>query len=281
MRFISAAVSDRGNVKKTNQDSLIIKVTDFESYGQVAMVIVCDGMGGYSKGELASATVINSFEDWFNNLTPEYLEEMSNDAITNEWTELLSKDNLLIRDYGKKHGIKMGTTFSGIILYKENYQIVHVGDSRIYFKRGSLEQLTEDHSLVAREVRRGNLTAEEAKVDSRRNVLTQCVGLSKKMEPHTVCGKIEGNDIFLLCSDGLYHTCSDEYLTDIMSGESVKNVGRMRRSCMDTIHMAKHSGEKDNLTMILLKCVNKPDRIIEETEIVQDIKMINTDEEIS
>ena len=96
------------------------------------MAIVCDGMGGLSKGELASATVIKSFSAWFDNQLEIELENFDIDIIGYKWSLLLKYLNAKIKRFGIENNLSLGTTFTGILLFDDKYLIVHIGDSRAY-----------------------------------------------------------------------------------------------------------------------------------------------------
>jgi len=182
MYFVAAADTDVGTVKTTNQDSVCVKIAE-TPYGQIALAMICDGMGGLEKGELASATVINEFSEWFINELPTNIESFRWDYVSEKWTHMIKRLNRTIGDYGKYYGISLGTTITALLIFKGEYLIAHVGDSRAYEVKHNLHQLTEDHSVVGRDVRQGLITPEEAEIDPRRNVLLQCVGASKNVNP--------------------------------------------------------------------------------------------------
>ena len=97
MEFMSTFNSDKGIVRKTNQDSLCIKVANTD-IGNIAMGVVCDGMGGLTKGELASATVIKAFARWFDTVLPTMLDNLTVDTIRESWDELIKKQNQILID---------------------------------------------------------------------------------------------------------------------------------------------------------------------------------------
>ena len=102
MRYFGAAVTDVGNTKKTNQDSVCLKVANSKSHGQIAMAVICDGMGGLELGEVASATVIQHFADWFSYKLPKKLEAFSFERIKDDWNELILSCNKKLVNYGKQ-----------------------------------------------------------------------------------------------------------------------------------------------------------------------------------
>ena len=132
MHFVATADTDIGIAKNTNQDSMLIKqgmVDDTE----VLLAAICDGMGGLSKGELASATVIRAFAKWFDEELPYELENVDLQVIGAKWALLLKELNAQILEYSRENEIAgVGTTFSGILFVGGQYVIGHVGDTRVY-----------------------------------------------------------------------------------------------------------------------------------------------------
>lgn len=252
MRFIATADSDVGISKNTNQDSVLIKHATCE-LGEVLMAIVCDGMGGLSKGELASATVIRTFSQWFDNELSFELEDVDMNVIGAKWSLLLKELNVNILEYSKSIGEEgMGTTFSGILFVGNEYVIVHVGDTRIYHIASRLEQLTLDHTFIAREISKGTMTIEQAKTDKRRNLLLQCVGASKVVEPDVLIGKT-GKGVYLLCSDGFRHEITEAEMFESLNPINLMNKEAMHSNAKYLIEQVKSREEKDNISVILIK----------------------------
>lgn len=252
--YIAAALTDIGNARKVNQDSICVKIADTDNYGQVVMAVVCDGMGGLSKGEVASATVIRKFSQWYESELPYLIKDHDMSELSCEWQKIIDSQNQLIAKYGETSGIKLGTTFSGMLIINNEYMIVHVGDSRIYRINEEVKWKTSDHTLAARELANGNISEEEAKFDKRRHVLLQCVGASSKIKADIVFGRIHSNDIFLLCSDGLYNTIDENEIAEKLKCKKTDSVGDLRTTCSDLIEKAKNNGERDNITVALIKC---------------------------
>lgn len=255
MNYIAAAMTDKGSFRKVNQDSLCIKIADTDNHGQVVMAVICDGMGGFSKGELASATLVQSFSNWYENIFPEIINDCDMQTLSKRWQKMIAHQNDIIMRYGTTLDIKLGTTISALLIIDNKYMIMHVGDSRIYKVSDTIEQLTVDHTLVAREVLQGKITADEAKHDKRKHVLLQCVGASKIIEPHVVCGEVDSGDIFFMCSDGLYNTFDDEEILNIIVANDNKSVGELRSLCSLMIESAKSNGERDNISAAIIKCM--------------------------
>lgn len=252
MRFIATADTDIGISKDTNQDSILIKHATVDGE-EILLAVVCDGMGGLSKGELASATVIRAFSKWFDEELPFELENVDLQVIGSKWSLLLKELNAQILEYSKNHGIEgVGTTFSGILFIGDQYVIGHVGDTRIYHIGAALTQLTTDQTFVAREISRGTMTLEQAKTDKRRNLLLQCVGASKVVEPQIICGKTE-KGAYMLCSDGFRHEITEAEIYESLNPINLMNKDAMHNNAKYLIEQNKSREEKDNISVLLIK----------------------------
>lgn len=251
MRFTATADTDIGISKDTNQDSILIKHGSTEN-GEVLMAVVCDGMGGLAKGELASATVIRAFSRWFDEELPFELTNVDMHVIGGKWAMLLKDLNARILEYGRRNGCSLGTTFSGILFIGDEYVIVHVGDSRVYQIKGSMTQLTTDQTFVAREISRGNMTPEQAKVDKRRNLLLQCVGASHTVDPEIIYGNTE-RGVYMLCSDGFRHEITEKEMYESLNPINFMNKQSMHSNAKYLIEQVKARRERDNISVVLVK----------------------------
>ncbi|SEQ33721.1 Serine/threonine protein phosphatase PrpC [Lachnospiraceae bacterium NE2001] len=251
MRFIATADTDIGISKSTNQDSLLIK-HGMANEKEILMAIVCDGMGGLAKGELASATVIREFSKWFDNQLPYELSDLAFNIIAAKWNLLLKELNSQILEYGSSRRVTMGTTFTGILFVDDMYMVAHVGDSRLYSINNGIQQLTEDHTFIAREIRKGTITQEQAKTDKRRNMLLQCIGASDKVEPQVFTAQAQ-RGVYMLCSDGFRHTLSSQELYNALHPTQLVDKNVMHSTSKYLIDLIKKRGEKDNISVILIK----------------------------
>lgn len=251
MRYIATADTDIGISKSTNQDSVLIKHASSE-LGEVLMAIVCDGMGGLAKGELASAAVIREFGRWFDEDLPFELDHLDMQVIGGKWSLMLKDLNLKILEYGSAHGCSLGTTFSGILFVGDQYVIAHVGDTRVYRIGSSLNQLTTDQTFVAREIRRGNMTPEQAKTDKRRNLLLQCVGASRTVEPEILCGTAR-RGAYMICSDGFRHEITEAEMYASLNPINFMNKNAMHSNAKYLIDQVKSRNERDNISVVLIK----------------------------
>lgn len=251
MRFTATADTDIGTVKSTNQDSILIEHANTPS-GEVLMAIICDGMGGLSNGELASAAVIREFQNWYHKKLPYELIDPDLKVIGNHWCLLLKELNVKIMAYGAGNGGNMGTTFTGILFLRNEYMIAHVGDCRAYYLSDEIQQLTEDQTYVHREIMRGTMTEEQAKMSPKRNMLLQCVGASRRVEPALYYGTI-GRGAYMLCSDGFRHEITEKEIFESLNPVNLVNKDAMHSNCKYLIERAKAQGERDNISVLLIK----------------------------
>lgn len=255
MKFIVSADTDVGISKQTNQDSLCVKVAETPA-GQVVMAILCDGMGGLAKGELASATVIRAFSDWFERELPWLMEKADMPGLARSWDDLTKLLNARILEHGKMYQAALGTTLTGLLMIDRQYLYFHVGDSRLYKIKAGATQITEDQTVVNREIRRGELSLKDAKTDPRRNVLLQCVGALPTVVPETGYGVVEPDTVFMLCSDGLYHEITKSEILESLNPAKMRDKADLQKGARRLIDTAKKRMERDNISVIAIKACN-------------------------
>ena len=246
-----AAFSEKGPVRNTNQDACCVEVAE-TPYGEVVMAVVCDGVGGLELGELASSTVVARFSRWFE----EELPSLSSNGLVGHstvrfiWSALLTELNDLIQAHVVGRDAGVGTTFSGIFCHSGRYLVAHVGDSRIY-QVGPLtfDQITEDQTLVARELAAGNITPEEARTYPKKNVILQAVGTERTLKPEFYEGGYTANDVFVLCSDGAYKRPGSDGIKMLFQTPTGLDEAAMELRCKTLVEQDIVHGEKDNVTI--------------------------------
>lgn len=255
MRFLSAVHTDVGISKKINQDAFCLKIAKAPN-ANVAFAVLCDGMGGLKFGELASALVVNAFSKWFENEFPEMLKKGVNlEVIKTRWNEIALEQGRKILEYGQSEGISLGTTLTAILLVNNQYIFIQVGDSRIYRLDQQIQQITKDQTVVSREVEQHRLTESEARVDKRKNILLQCIGASRVIEPEIKMGTLTEETAFLLCSDGFRHEISSEEMFGVMAPSLLSSEKMMKKCLVDLVELNKMRDEKDNITALLIKAI--------------------------
>lgn len=255
MKYVVAAHSDTGTRKQINQDSLCVKVADTKN-GQIVMGIVCDGMGGLAKGELASATVVREFSSWFETELPKMIDDKNFFThIRNQWNNLVETVNRKILEYGRVNDISLGTTIAAVIINEGHYLIVNIGDSRVYRISNFIEQLTTDQTLIQKEIKANTITEEQAERDPRKSILTQCIGASRVLDPEFLEGEIHIREEMLVCSDGFRNKLSKEEIQGVLSPFVVDSVEVMRKGIIDLVELAKERGETDNISVMMIRIV--------------------------
>ncbi len=253
MNYIVQGCTDIGNVKSTNQDSFMLRVFSTD-IGKVAFGILCDGMGGLAKGEVASASLVTAFKKWTEEKLPVLCKNGINDAdIYNDWCAIATEFNEKIKSYGKSSGVSMGTTLTAILLTDSRYYIVNVGDTRAYELYDGISVLTKDHSVVAREVEMGLLTEEQAENDPRRSVLLQCIGASDVVYPDIFYGETKKDAVYMLCSDGFRHVITSDEIYANLNPSVMLNEDMMRNNMLGLIELDKQRQERDNITVLAIR----------------------------
>ena len=250
MNFFYSYETDRGNEKTENQDSILLKRAG-DGQNHYCIAAVCDGMGGLARGEAASARVVRCLADWFEQEFPGMRRDEA--LLGNSLCSLLVRENERIRAYGERCGVRMGTTATVLLLAAGRYYIAHVGDSRVYEIGQEIRQLTEDHTLVAREIRQGLLRPEELERDPRRNVLLQCVGASDSVQPQLLSGDLLEGAVYLLCSDGLRHELSAWELQEQLSPAGITDAGVLKQRLGYLTALAMSRGERDNISALAVR----------------------------
>ncbi len=255
MDFIIAAHTDAGIKKEVNQDSVLVEIADTD-YGKVCFAVICDGMGGLSKGELASATLVRSFQKWFHDEFPDMLYQgIAPEQLKDCWEKLITDGNVRITNYGIEQKAKLGTTIVALLLVGDIYYITHVGDSRVYRITDTIIQLTKDQTFVQREIDAGRMTPGQAKNDPQRNVLLQCVGASSVVEPEFQFGQTDKDTCFLLCSDGFRHVISEEEIYTYTNPQVAVSQEAMQERLKYLTDLDKYRRENDNISSVLVRII--------------------------
>lgn len=239
--MIFGYVYERG-LRKCNQDALLFRQTRL-SCGDLCMAVVCDGMGGETKGEEASYLCVHELDVWFDQeLLPIFLDTSISEMkrirqIKTKGYLIFYKVNRMLFDQMRMTGERLGTTSTVLITFKGQYYIFHIGDSRLYgirsiFNKSFFCKLTKDHAIDKK--------------------LTKCLGLTPDFKPDFYFGYwIYRN--FLLCSDGFYRSYNSDTWKNCLNmkymNESISIAKRLRELAMDNIR----KGEFDNISALLIK----------------------------
>lgn len=251
-----AVRTDKGARKPTNEDACCIEVAN-TCFGEVVMAIVCDGVGGLVRGELASSTIIERFVTWFEDELPMLMDGMIDtgyfqfSTVRAVWGALLASLNELIQAYGTSVGGKLGSTFTGIIACQDRYLVAHVGDCRLYqVSLRQFRQVTEDQTLLAKKLSSGEIAPEDAASFSQKNVILQSVGTERVLRPTFYEGSFEPEDIFVILCDGAYRLIGGEGVRRNYQGLDYQNERALNDACERIISENLNAGEVDNITVV-------------------------------
>jgi serine/threonine protein phosphatase PrpC len=227
----SHAGTDPGRKRRINEDSFVIVPPLFA---------VADGMGGAQAGEIASALAAGALE-----------ESGANGGGERRVIELIQEANRRVHERATTDASTagMGTTITAALVEPDGRVVFgHVGDSRAYLLRNdTLEQLTNDHTLVAELVRRGELSPGEAEVHPQRSVITRALGTDPDVDVDTFAVDAQAGDVYLICSDGLSSMVDSRDIEEILRQNRADLVGAARA----LIQAANRGGGEDNITAVL------------------------------
>lgn len=229
--MISLGISKTGLVRQRNEDRF---------YAQGPLLIVADGMGGYTGGEYASTMVVDTIVEVVNEAT-----EMSAEVLQNAILEANRIVYKKSQSYKELEG--MGTTVVVAYVQENTLYWAHVGDSRLYiYGLEGLRRMTKDHSMVQQLVEAGTITEEEVIHHPKRNMLTRAIGVYETVEVDTGVVEVRQNDRVLLCSDGLSGYIEESKIEEVLSEENNES-----RALEDLVHLVYDTGARDNVTIVL------------------------------
>jgi protein phosphatase len=221
-------------------------------------------MGGQAVGEVASKMAVDTILTFYRSSShsghyPKVGEQF--EGVTDRANHLASAiqlANQAVHDAAQHHAAQqgMGSTVVAVSFEGEGsfYSIGHVGDSRIYLVRnGEVEQMTNDHSLVMEQVRRGLITLAEARVSKMQNIIIRALGTEPAVKPDLDDKLAQPGDVLVLCSDGLTRHVPDDSIAEVVS-----NTPDLRAACSLLVEAAKDGGGEDNITCLLLRFVEEP-----------------------
>lgn len=238
-------ITDKGAVRVQNQDSYYLKPLGDD----MALAIVCDGMGGARAGNVASALAIETASAYFETLSNDELLRAPEEHMTRA-AKLANK--AVFRKSSQDADCEgMGTTMVAALVSGTKARILNIGDSRAYHMGGEgIVKVSRDHSVVEDLIYRGELTPEEARLHPQKNLITRCLGVEPEVEPDLYDVELKAGEFLLLCTDGLSNTLTDqELLYEALYG------GTGESCCKRMMEVALAKGATDNVTAVLFQIV--------------------------
>lgn len=247
-----AGKTDVGCVRTNNEDNF-----GFDS--RHGIFVVCDGMGGQAAGEVASKMGVDILLDYFRNHASDAGKQSLNGQDGSSGAQSLAHAiqlaNKTIFQAGQEQNGRngMGSTIVAALVRGNSLAIAHVGDSRIYLVRqGTIQQLTQDHSLVMEQVRRGYITLEQAQQSEMQNIILRALGSEEVVEADIEDLVAVSGDILLMASDGLTRYVQDDEILKI-----VQQPRGLEKACGELVKAARERGGDDNITCLLVRIVNR------------------------
>ncbi len=247
--------TDVGCVRTNNEDNL-----GFDT--RLGVFIVCDGMGGMAAGEVASKMGVDCVLNYFREAQkigqyPQVGAKADGySPAANALNSAIHLANQAIYEAAAANMARkgMGSTIVTVLVHDQLFSIGHVGDSRIYLLRdGEFRQLTNDHSLVMEQVRRGYITLEQAQKSEMQNIILRALGSEEAVEADIEDLVAVPGDLLLMTSDGLTRHVRDEEILQILQAP-----GDLEHACNDLVQTAKDRGGDDNITCLLVRIVDRP-----------------------
>ncbi len=234
--------TDVGKVRELNEDNYCI-VT-----GDIKLFIVADGMGGHNAGEVASQIAVEKIKEHIIRYIPHEQEEEQIKGIIFEAFNRANKE-IYNRAKNEDECDGMGTTATAAVIIEERLYIGHVGDSRAYLiDDGVIEQITQDHSLVAELLRKGSISEREALQHPQKNIITRALGSDECIRPDIYSVEFNEADVLVLCSDGLSNFVDkyelERYILELEDSQDC---------CDYLVNLANSRGGFDNITLIIVK----------------------------
>ena len=234
----------------------MIKIAEYKG-NEILFAAVCDGIGGLSGGEHASSFVISRTSAWFEKDYPELLRKGKGILDARKSLDSHLHDlNDIINAYSEKNG-DTGTTFTALLIDPalDAVMVSHVGDTRLYkIYEDRIVAVTSDHSIVAEEVRRGLISEEDARFDSRQNQITNCIGAGETDRMYDfMIQKPEEECLYMLCSDGFRKMVSDEEIRKRLVPSENTSADILKKNLEYLMQLNMKRKEKDNITAVAVR----------------------------
>lgn len=236
-----AAITDIGSCRQENQDNYCAQ----QLAGGTAWGLVCDGMGGVNGGRLASRIATDTMQQYF----ARQMQALRPGGEKAFMMHGFDVTNRAVYEKATSDPEMMGMGTTGVCAYAGGgfAHIVHAGDSRAYlYHRGTLRQITRDHSMVQQLVDSGQITREQASLHPQKNLITRALGVAANIVPEYNRCEIEEGDILLLCTDGLTNMVPDEEIARILQDTAFFDAAGV------LISRALQAGGQDNVTVLLM-----------------------------
>jgi PPM family protein phosphatase len=237
MKRLFTGLTDPGLLRVVNQD-------DYYLDPKGRFFVVADGMGGHAGGQEASRIATQAIQTYLD----EYWDSAESSSALLE-NAFLKANHEILQDQAKHpERSDMGTTAVAVLFRADQPWCAHIGDSRLYRLRGAkLHQITEDHTWVAKAMKSGELTPDQARSHPWRHILSKCLGREDVRQVDVQPFDLQASDRLLLCSDGLTEELSDQIIAF-----HLKTIRACERAAIALVNAAKDRGGRDNITVVIV-----------------------------
>lgn len=235
-----SSLTDIGATREMNQDYLY---SSEEAVGNLPnLFLVADGMGGHKAGEFASRFTVEA--------VVAAIRESKEERPIAILSQSIQCANRRLKEYADGHQQMkgMGTTIVAAVIEKNSLIVANVGDSRLYIVGDTIEQITEDHSLVQEMVRLGEMDEESARNHPNKNIITRAIGASEDVKIDIFEKHLHDGEYIVLCSDGLTNMVEDSMILQVLHGE-----GTLTDKTERLVELANKNGGKDNITVTIIE----------------------------
>jgi len=246
----SAYRSETGNIRSVNEDACL----DTRHKG---IWVVADGMGGHQSGDLASRSIIES-------LDKAQVYDRLDESLDDVKERLKQVNTDLYLEAAERGGNQtIGSTVVVMVAHENQCAVVWAGDSRLYrYRDGALERLTRDHSQVQEIIELGVLLPEDAENHPAANIITRAIGASQDIDLDSATTTMQADDVYLLCSDGLYKELTEDEIAGILLAQSDS-----KKACDELIDLTLQRECRDNVTAIVVNIWSSEKTLIRQPDL--------------
>ena len=257
MRLQIACCSNVGKVRKHNEDTIV-------GDESLRLVVLADGMGGYQAGEIASQIAVDTIVSEMSNQL-EKQQALNNRVVDKGYhhstillEQAILKANQIVYETASQQANYqgMGTTVVAALFNEDFVSIAHIGDSRLYrLRSGELQSITTDHSVLQELIECGFYTPEQARTSPNRNLVTRALGVGNTVSVEIQEHKIQPDDLYLLCSDGLSDMLDNKNIHQILLDNKQATLDEISHLLIDA---ANEKGGVDNISVVITRFLNVP-----------------------
>ena len=251
MQYLFCAHTDTGRVRANNEDAVVFDA-------EMAVGVLADGMGGYNAGEVASSMATDfiktELSKWLSEAGP--LAQLAH--LKRAMELCVHNANLAIYHsaLNNPHHAGMGTTLVLGVFLGETLLLGHIGDSRCYrIRAGLCEKLTKDHSFLQEQMDAGLMTPLQAACSPHRNLVTRALGVENSVLLELGQHRVEPNDVYLMCSDGLSDMLADDEMLEVL-----QNIASHPEKAVRLVDLANAKGGRDNISVLLVHASGESDK---------------------